>query len=103
MEHYYGRVLEKFKTNLKASGTLITIGYGQEDERINELIVESFNCSSAKKVIVVDPKKDTGVLLGMSCAHYFGRELGVNDITFEKMSTITGSQTPTTVFGNELW
>lgn len=88
--YYYGQIFNHFETNLEASEILITIGYGQEDKKINELIIQKFQCASAKKLIVVDPKRKLGALLDLSCAYHFGENLGVDDISFEKMSSITG-------------
>ncbi len=93
LDYYYGQIFNRFEANLEVSDTLVTIGYGQEDKRINELIIERFRCSSAKKLIVVDPKPKRRTLLGLPCAYHFGENLGVDDITFEGISRLAGWQT----------
>jgi hypothetical protein len=92
---YYRDVFDLFDRNLRASRTLIVIGYGQQDEGINNKVRENFTCSAEKKLIVLDPKigdsnRGEYPLLQMPCAIHYGPSLGVDDIDFAEVSRLAG-------------
>jgi hypothetical protein len=53
---YYSTVLNHFKKNLKSSNTLIVIGYGFCDSRINQYLEDYFITDKSKAMFVVDIK-----------------------------------------------
>jgi len=54
---HYQIILDHFKKNLESSNTLITIGYGFNDPRINEFMQSSFLADNSKTLFVVDVRK----------------------------------------------
>lgn len=60
---YYKPIFDHFIDNLKNSQTLIVIGYGFEDSKINEFIENNFLSDSRKKMIVIDVKKPSNPLV----------------------------------------
>ncbi len=54
---YYKPIFNHFVNNLKNSQTLIVIGYGLGDPKINEFIENNFLSDSQKKMLVIDVKK----------------------------------------------
>ena len=53
---YYKKLFEHFKINLLSSELLIVIGYGFQDDRINEFL-ETYFLSQGKNMIIIDPGK----------------------------------------------
>lgn len=54
---YYPVILGHFKNNLQSSNTLIAIGYGFSDPRINQFLQGSFLTDDSKTLFVVDIRK----------------------------------------------
>ena len=54
---YYPIILGHFQNNLQSSNTLITIGYGFSDPRINQFIQNSFLTDDLKTLFVVDVRE----------------------------------------------
>ncbi|MGI9174736.1 MAG: hypothetical protein ACR2GR_05415 [Rhodothermales bacterium] len=69
---YYPKVLEHFKQNLEQSNTLVVIGYGFGDTKINEHIETSFFGNGRKQMFVVDVSKPDTHLLQRENVHYLG-------------------------------
>ncbi len=63
---YYPIILDHFKKNLQSSNTLITIGYGFGDSRINHFIESSFREDDSKTLFIVDIKPPSIGLLERS-------------------------------------
>jgi len=53
----YPRILAHFESNLQSSNTLIIIGYGFGDSRINEYMVDCFLTNDSKTLFVVGNKR----------------------------------------------
>ena len=53
----YSKLFGRFKRCLKAADKMIVIGYGCNDSKINEIILNNFNYAD-KKVYMIDPYAD---------------------------------------------
>jgi len=71
----FKKLFELFKENLKNSDKLIIIGYGAKDKEINKYILEHFNFSD-KKSIIIDPYAGDSVI-------DFGNKINAKIITKE--------------------
>ncbi|MBW2324246.1 MAG: SIR2 family protein [Deltaproteobacteria bacterium] len=76
---YYPIILDHFKNNLQSSNTLITIGYGFSDPRINQFIQDGFLTDDSKTLFVVDVRKpDTPFLTRNNVFFVGGGVSGMN-------------------------
>lgn len=78
---YYKPLFDHFITNLKNSNTLITIGYGFGDYKINQIIKENFLYDSSKSMIVISLVEPNNLLLKCNNVRYYGQNLGVQNIS----------------------
>ncbi len=60
---YYPHIFDNFKKNLQSSNTLIVIGYGFTDEKINEYIQNNFLTNESKTLFVVGNSQPSTDLL----------------------------------------
>jgi hypothetical protein len=77
---YYPRVLEHFVRNLEASNTLIVIGYGFRDERINQYLEKLFLDNPRKSMIVVDVVLPKNPLMNRENVHFINGGVSGMDI-----------------------
>ena len=70
--NYYPVILGRFKKNLQSSNTLITIGYGFNDPRINEFIQDDFLSDDSKTLFVVDIRKPDTFFLKRNKTFFVG-------------------------------
>ena len=76
---YYPVIMEHFARNLRDSNTLIVIGYGFGDSRINEYIDNFFGAAS-KKMFIVDINPPDTQYLQRDDVHYIGGGVSGMDI-----------------------
>ena len=69
---YYPIILGHFKNNLQSSNTLITIGYGFSDQRINKFIQDDFLTDDSKTLFIVDVKKPDTLFLKRNKVFFIG-------------------------------
>jgi hypothetical protein len=78
---YFPVILHHFKNNLQSSNTLITIGYGFGDPRINKFIHHDFLTDDSKTLVVVDVRKADTPLLTRNNVFFVGG--GVSEMNIE--------------------
>ncbi|MCI0330016.1 MAG: SIR2 family protein [candidate division Zixibacteria bacterium] len=90
---YYPLVHEHFKKNLTESKSLIVIGYGFGDLRINNYIEENFLTDSDKVMFVVDIERPENAYLDRPNVHFIeGGVSGMNTKTIlERISSNIGN------------
>ena len=84
---YYPVLFRHFQTNLKQSKTLVVIGYGFGDIRINRYLEECFLYDSSKEMFIVDLVRPSTPLLGRSNVHFI--EGGVSGMDYELIAKRT--------------
>ena len=75
---YYPTILGHFKNNLQSSNTLIAIGYGFSDPRINQFLEGSFLTNDSKTLFIVDIRKPSTDFL--MCDNVFFVDGGVSEM-----------------------
>ncbi|RZL50782.1 MAG: hypothetical protein EOP00_02690 [Pedobacter sp.] len=80
---FYSNQFAHFKNSLKKSKFLICIGYGLEDEKINEFIKAELN--KLLKVLVVKRTNKPLSFFKLPNVFHYGIDLGIADIEFEKV------------------
>lgn len=82
-DSYYQIILDHFKKNLESSNTLIAIGYGFSDPRINEFIQRSIPMRDNKKnLFVVDVRKPDMPFLADDNTFFVGGGVSQMDTEF---------------------
>jgi len=87
--HFYKPLFEHFVENLKSSETLISIGYGLGDSKINELIKSYFLTDKEKKMLIITPHKPNSDLFDFENVIYYGISKGVQHIDKEYINKLT--------------
>ena len=80
---YYPIILGHFKNNLQSSNTLIAIGYGFSDTRINQFIEDSFLTDDSKTLFVVDVRKPDTPFLTRNNVFFVSR--GVSEMNIKSI------------------
>lgn len=78
---YYPVILGHFKNNLQSSNTLITIGYGFSDPRINKFIQDDFLTDDSKTLFIIDVRKPDTLFLTRN--NVFFVDGGVSEMNME--------------------
>ena len=78
---FYINLLNHFKENLTDSELLVVIGYGFQDDGINDYL-EKYYLTRGKRVIVIDPYKPNIGLLEKYDVNYI--EKGVTDVNYHE-------------------
>ena len=78
---FYENLFVNFKDNLENSEKLIVIGYGFQDDGINELLKEHF-LAKGKKILVVDIKKPDCPLFKSFPEYFLFSSAGVSDTIY---------------------
>lgn len=78
---HYKELIERFRNNLNEAEHLIVIGYGFNDDGINNILETEF-LTEGKKMIVVDVKKPTSRLIEHYNIEFIGKS--ISDVTIEE-------------------
>ena len=83
-ERYYRTIFKHLENNLRSSNTLIIIGYGFGDEKINEYIEHDFLTDDSKTLFIVDVKRlpEAEKLLARNCSFYIDGGVSEMDMEF---------------------
>jgi hypothetical protein len=81
---YYINMFNHFENNLRSSNTLIVIGYGFGDSKINEYIEEHFLTDDSKTLFIVDVKPPAAAekFLGRDSSFYLPGGVTEMDVEF---------------------
>ena len=79
---YYPAIFRHFERNLARSHTLIVIGYGFRDSRINEYIEKHFLDGTSKSVFVVDIAQPVWSPFSSKRVHFLGNGVSGMDTEF---------------------
>jgi hypothetical protein len=85
---YYKPMFDNFKSNLIHSNTLICIGYGFMDSKINEIIKDFFLIEKTKKMIIINPSPPKSDIMTYSNIRYYGKGLGIQDISNQRIDEL---------------
>lgn len=89
---YYINLFNHFKNNLSSSELLVVIGYGFQDNGINEYL-EKFFLSQNKKMVVIDPQKPKTDFIDKYEAIYISK--GITQITIDEFRSFIPKQLKT--------
>jgi len=78
--HFYKPLFDHFIENLQNSESLISIGYGLGDSKINELIKDNFLNDKSKTMIIITPIKPNSDFFDLENVKYYGINKGVEHI-----------------------
>lgn len=87
-DHYYKPLIKHFVENLKSSESLISIGYGLGDIKINDLIKTHFLKDNDKKLLIITPNKPDSDLFDYENVIYYGLGKGVQNIDREDINIL---------------
>ncbi|TDO96071.1 SIR2 family protein [Flavobacterium sp. 245] len=75
-----------FKEALKKSKLLIAIGYGLQDEKINEFVRQELN--NGLQMLIVKRSKDPNEFFALKNVKHYGDGLGVSDLNFKNIESL---------------